>query len=113
MSEEEKKVGGEKKTEGDKVADMLAKKIKETVQTTPADADKPLTAEDIRKLPGDTRAQLAVDEINGILKKFHCVYDPIFHLTNSGYHIEVKVIGLAFSGPGAPYIPPPGDPRWV
>lgn len=112
MDEQEDKKPRAEKTAAQKFAEALAKKIEGESQTAPPAVDKPLTPEDIRKLPGETRAHLAVAEINETLKKFNCIYDPILHLSNNGHHIEVKVVGLAFAGPEAFFLPPTTDPRW-
>jgi len=65
-----------------------------------------LTPEKIKTLDGNVRANLAAAEINEILKKFNCVHTPSLRLDNNGYHIDVKVSGMAYADTNIPVINP-------
>ena len=70
---------------------------------TPSDE---LTMENIRALDGNVRSNLCASALNEILKKFNCVYTPALRLDNNGYHIEVKVTGMAYADTMIPVINP-------
>ena len=65
----------------------------------PTEPKKELTEEDIKKLDGNTRATLCMNELNVILNKYNCVYNPVLTLSNHGHQIDVHVIGLAYAAP--------------
>lgn len=64
-----------------------------------AEEQKDLSEEEIRNLKGDTRAQLCAVELNAILKKYYCIYNPVASFNNHGYRIEVKLVALAYPAP--------------
>lgn len=55
-----------------------------------------LTPEKIKTLDGNIRAQLCAAEINEVLKKYNCIFNPILKLDNQGYHMDVKTVGMAY-----------------
>jgi len=65
-----------------------------------------LTPEKIKELDSNVRSHLCASELNEILKKFNCVYTPSLRLDNNGYHIDVKVSGMAYADTNIPVINP-------
>ena len=77
MAEEEKKKEGEQKVGG-------------------------LSDEEIMLLDTTARASACAKCINEVLVRHNCIFNPIAHISNGGYHLEVNVLALAYvaKGPG-------------
>ena len=55
-----------------------------------------LTPEQIRALDPAARATLCSESINEILHDFHCVFNPVAHISNLGTNIQVRVVAMAY-----------------
>jgi len=65
-----------------------------------------LTPEKIKTLDGSVRANLCALEINDSLKKFNCIFNPIFKADNQGHHILVNISGMSYADTMIPVINP-------
>ena len=56
-----------------------------------------LSEDEIQLLESHARETLCAEAVNEALKKFNCVFNPICHISNQGYHVEVKTIAMAYT----------------
>ena len=56
-----------------------------------------LSEDEIQLLEGHAREMLCAEAVNEALKKFNCIFSPVCHISNSGFHIEVNTIALAYA----------------
>jgi hypothetical protein len=56
-----------------------------------------LSEDEIQLLEGHARETLCADAVNEALKKYNCIFNPVCHISNSGSHIEVRTIALAYT----------------
>jgi hypothetical protein len=56
-----------------------------------------LSEDEIHLLESHARETMCADSVNEILKKYNCIFNPVCHISNSGSHVEIKVIALAYS----------------
>lgn len=75
----------------------------------PEEKKEGLSEDEIQLLESHTRETMCTVGINEVLKKYNCIFNPICHISNQGYHLEVRVIALAYT------IGPDGkiEPAWL
>lgn len=55
-----------------------------------------LSDEEIMLLDTTARASACAKHINEVLTQYNCIFNPMAHFSNGGYHLEVNILALAY-----------------
>jgi hypothetical protein len=69
-----------------------------------------LSDDEIMFLDTHAREAQCAAEVNEVLKKFNCAYNPVAHISNSGSYVEVRVVALAYTAKDIVKTKAGGDP---